>query len=244
MLTRCPECATRFRVHGEQLQIAEGKVRCGRCDCLFDAWMYSTDTLVSPEYAPSSGGVLVMESQPLPGSDVTTDVMEAVPAPISPSRPGSSLWKKAFGGSIVVLLLLALGLQGLWWQRHALAAHPEGLQLVRLLCSIAPCRPLPPRSPEHIQVLERQLAPHPDQPDVLRFHLLMVNRAPLAQPYPLVELRLLDERQRLAGVRRFTPAQYLAADKDIFLAPDTPTEAALELISPDEHISGFQLDFF
>jgi predicted Zn finger-like uncharacterized protein len=242
MLTRCPECATRFRVHEQQLQIAEGTVRCGRCGCVFGARMYSIQALAPPGYAPFGDGVLVMERRPPRGSHAATDATEAITVPISPTRSRSRHWQRALGGA-VVLLLLTLGLQGLWWQRHALAAHPAGLQLVRLLCRFAPCRPRPPKALEHIEVLERGLEPHPDRPDALRFHLRMVNRAPLAQPYPLVELRLLDGLQRLAGVRRFTPAQYLTADGDGLLAPDTPTDVDLELISPGERVSGFQLDF-
>ncbi len=239
MLTRCPECTTRFRVHEEQLQVAEGRVRCGRCDCLFDARIYSSQAPATTEYAAADA--VVVEHRPEPGTDTATD---AVTIPISPTRSRSPHWKKVLGGGTVLLLLLVLGLQGLWWQRYALAAHPEGLQLVRLLCRIAPCRPRPPRALEYIEVLERSLEPHPDRTDTLRFHLRMVNRASLAQPYPLLELHLLDEQQRLAGVRRFTPAQYLAEDGDGILAPDTPTNVDLELISPDEHVSGFQLDFF
>ncbi|MBC7192762.1 DUF3426 domain-containing protein [Marinobacter sp.] len=35
--TRCPECATRFQVSDEQLGIAKGKVRCGKCMAVFNA---------------------------------------------------------------------------------------------------------------------------------------------------------------------------------------------------------------
>jgi predicted Zn finger-like uncharacterized protein len=37
MLTRCPECATVFRVTPEQLKARQGRVRCGRCHCVFNA---------------------------------------------------------------------------------------------------------------------------------------------------------------------------------------------------------------
>lgn len=35
--TRCPECGTRFQVNDEQLGIAKGKVRCGKCMAVFNA---------------------------------------------------------------------------------------------------------------------------------------------------------------------------------------------------------------
>jgi predicted Zn finger-like uncharacterized protein len=37
MITRCPECATAFRVTYEQLEAREGRVRCGHCGEIFDA---------------------------------------------------------------------------------------------------------------------------------------------------------------------------------------------------------------
>lgn len=37
MLTRCPHCATAFRVYPEQLSVRDGHVRCGQCATVFDA---------------------------------------------------------------------------------------------------------------------------------------------------------------------------------------------------------------
>ena len=37
MLTRCPHCATTFRVTPEQLKARRGKVRCGKCRAIFNA---------------------------------------------------------------------------------------------------------------------------------------------------------------------------------------------------------------
>jgi len=42
MLTRCPQCATTFRVTPEQLKARQGRVRCGACQEVFNA----LDTLV------------------------------------------------------------------------------------------------------------------------------------------------------------------------------------------------------
>lgn len=36
LITRCPNCATRFRVTEDQLQVAKGQVRCGACLHVFD----------------------------------------------------------------------------------------------------------------------------------------------------------------------------------------------------------------
>lgn len=37
MLTRCPNCETRFRITPEQLKLRQGKVRCGECQHIFNA---------------------------------------------------------------------------------------------------------------------------------------------------------------------------------------------------------------
>ena len=37
MLTRCPSCATHFRVTPEQLKARSGRVRCGQCQNVFNA---------------------------------------------------------------------------------------------------------------------------------------------------------------------------------------------------------------
>ncbi len=38
LITRCPECRTAFRVHENQLAARQGKVRCGACGFIFDAF--------------------------------------------------------------------------------------------------------------------------------------------------------------------------------------------------------------
>ena len=37
MLTRCPNCQTIYRIHTEQLEMADGQAHCCRCDQIFDA---------------------------------------------------------------------------------------------------------------------------------------------------------------------------------------------------------------
>ena len=52
MRTRCPVCGTVFRVTSEQLRLKAGKVRCGHCQALFNAF----DSLMPDETpAPDAG---------------------------------------------------------------------------------------------------------------------------------------------------------------------------------------------
>ncbi|WP_166257440.1 DUF3426 domain-containing protein [Marinobacter salicampi] len=54
LLTRCPHCATRFRVTNEQLGIAKGKVRCGNCMEVFNAIEHQEKDGGKPAAAPAS----------------------------------------------------------------------------------------------------------------------------------------------------------------------------------------------
>ncbi len=48
MITRCPACATAFRVVADQLRVSDGWVRCGQCGEIFDAAADLHDNAVQP----------------------------------------------------------------------------------------------------------------------------------------------------------------------------------------------------
>jgi predicted Zn finger-like uncharacterized protein len=71
MLTRCPECATVFRVNPDQLKARQGRVRCGRCNRVFnaiDALIENVPAhLVSPPTAePAAHGSVEAEQHAAP----------------------------------------------------------------------------------------------------------------------------------------------------------------------------------
>lgn len=73
--TRCPECATTFRVTPEQLKAKQGRVRCGKCQHVFNAIETLHDALPAPPPIPE------IESQP--EFDVMEDSVADVPEDIS-----------------------------------------------------------------------------------------------------------------------------------------------------------------
>lgn len=84
MLTRCPGCTTTFRVTPDQVKARHGKVRCGRCQHVFDAIEHLVDALVvaptvaaaeAPHAAPAA---MVDAAPPTPAAD---PVDEAAPPP-------------------------------------------------------------------------------------------------------------------------------------------------------------------
>ncbi len=83
MLTRCPSCATHFRVTAEQLKLRAGRVRCGECQHVFNA----LDTLIEeplPPIAPPPPG-------PAPGQHPAfTAGLWIEPAGLAPADAASS----------------------------------------------------------------------------------------------------------------------------------------------------------
>lgn len=75
MLTRCPHCATAFRVTSEQLKARQGRVRCGACQGVFDA----LDSLAD-EVPPVVAGVPELEPELKPEPE---PLPEPEPEPVS-----------------------------------------------------------------------------------------------------------------------------------------------------------------
>lgn len=121
MVTRCPSCNTMFRVTPQQLQVRQGKVRCGRCMMVFDGFgglatlpeTAAQDELQTPsqETAGTREGVPAEAPPPAPaefGSASSTspppgpqaDAVHAPPsASFEASAPSTAIDDGLFGGN-------------------------------------------------------------------------------------------------------------------------------------------------
>lgn len=77
MRTRCPVCDTVFRVTSEQLRLKAGKVRCGHCQAVFNAF----DQLLPETTTPASHAAEAFSPVAAPPAPV------AAPAPLMPAPP-------------------------------------------------------------------------------------------------------------------------------------------------------------
>lgn len=88
LTTRCPSCETLFKVVPDQLRIADGWVRCGQCDEIFDAALHLLLVPPEPEWPltqqPESHNTLpTVEVTELPVSEISL-VDEGSFAPMIP----------------------------------------------------------------------------------------------------------------------------------------------------------------
>jgi predicted Zn finger-like uncharacterized protein len=83
MLTCCPGCSTTFRVTPEQLKMRAGKVRCGKCQTVFNALESLAEApsppLTSPEQPDHFG------REPLPGTSSALGTPDATVSEASPA---------------------------------------------------------------------------------------------------------------------------------------------------------------
>jgi predicted Zn finger-like uncharacterized protein len=93
MVTTCPACTTTFRVTPPQLSQSNGRVRCGRCTNVFDAFksLASLPDQTIPEPAASRAATAAPFPSidigiPAPGNVGSPSV--AIPVPVKPLQPG------------------------------------------------------------------------------------------------------------------------------------------------------------
>jgi predicted Zn finger-like uncharacterized protein len=79
LITRCPACATMFKVVADQLKVAQGWVRCGHCGEVFDAYLqFVTDEAARPGGLASTPGAMPAQSPAASPENLTDPPGEAL----------------------------------------------------------------------------------------------------------------------------------------------------------------------
>ena len=76
MFTQCPECQTTFRVTAAMLKAAQGRVRCGRCNAVFDALAFLMESSETDPTGESPDDGLIRESDDIPESAMEFDLTD------------------------------------------------------------------------------------------------------------------------------------------------------------------------
>ena len=183
---------------------------------------------------------------PFPIPDNLPEIQPAETAPLTleevlekgqDGKRGTIGWSLA----ILTLLLVALG-QLAWFGRDHLLRYPAGRQALEVACDLLPCQLPPRRAPAQLHVVSRAITSHPDREGALLVKLTLRNDATFTQPWPRIELSLLDSTGSLIARRDFHPEEYRAAAPGP-LQPGIPETLRLELEDPGDQVVGFQFDF-
>jgi predicted Zn finger-like uncharacterized protein len=152
-------------------------------------------------------------------------------------RRKSRIW--AFASACLLVVLLA---QLAWFTRDSWLTEPRLRPLAQSAAALG--LPLPPlRDPGPIELLSREIRPHPRLREALLARLSFRNNASLPQTLPRIEVTLFEHGGRIAGQRRFNADEYRTATTPSTLPSGGVLTVELELVDPGDAVTGFQIDF-
>jgi predicted Zn finger-like uncharacterized protein len=225
LVTRCPVCATAFRVQRTQLAARGGKVRCGKCGQIFDGIAALVEEGPEPLGAEPSPQLGLFD-----GSRRASVVDEEAPLPAfmadeEPARRMALLW-----GALALVALLVLGAQIVHRTRSDLAAQFPGMRdALATACRSIGCQVLLPRRASEMNIESSDLQADGRREGVIVLNALLKNRALSPQEYPALELTLTDEAGRPVLRRVLAPAEYLDAGRAIEQGMTSGAEVPLRL---------------
>jgi predicted Zn finger-like uncharacterized protein len=214
LATRCPHCNTLFKVTSGQLQLHEGKVRCGQCQAVFSGIEHltsaDTEAWQKLDLSPTQSNSTFISDENLTGGDGTnSENLFSTTPPVRPLlnfRQGSTTVKWT-----CLALLLALGIQTLWWQRTALVTHVPAMvarinqagPAVQQLFS-APATQALRVDGSGLQALDEQN---------VRVDLTLTNQQSLPAHWPYLKLDLLDPQGLVMASKSLAPGDYQLRDE-------------------------------
>ena len=269
-LTHCPDCQTAFKVTPEQLGLAKGWVRCGRCSTVFEAAKHFEPSLAAetpvlevpePVTAVETRRLTALAQKAkqraaLPASDRSSASLTAA-APTSPSRPSATRTADAavaadpklplgidrLWGGMALLALLTLLLQGLHAQRDYWAAQSPALRnLGESWCEVWGCQLAWPADPQAWVIEGSSFTQDSDGSYWLKLRIRNQRQHPMATP--ALELSLLDAQEQIV-IRRVFQSWDLSPEPVLPGLRELRTQIRFDVQSPQrERINGFRALIF
>ncbi|AXM96771.1 DUF3426 domain-containing protein [Pseudomonas plecoglossicida] len=199
-----------------------------------------TEPLPGERQEPGFAAKAERPSRKEPLVDVVDDPLQLGWEPPRPNWGKRLLWG--------VLTLLAAGLlafQYVWFHFDELARQDQYRPLFQQLCPTLGCE-VPTRVDiGRIKSSNLVVRSHPDFKGALIVDAIIYNRAPFAQPFPLLELRFADLNGQLIASRRFKPSEYLSGELAGRgeMPSQTPIHIALDILDPGPKAVNYSLSF-
>jgi predicted Zn finger-like uncharacterized protein len=150
-----------------------------------------------------------------------------------------ALWLAA-----VVVLVLALAVQLVHYNRDALARHAIAGPLLARAYAALGIELTAPVDLAAFEVRQWGAATDAAAPGTLRMRASIANRATFPQPYPLLRLALQDRFGNTVGVRDLQPQEYLPGrrGRERLLGAGQRADAEVSIVDPGAEAVGFELD--
>lgn len=244
MFTRCPQCKTVHPLSAALLSYARGSVRCGQCGKSYDALSYLFDQWPAGQaYRPARSATA---APPVLGQSASNTTAPAEITRADQDSAGQRInpYRWAWGLAMIVLVMLTIA-NAAWTFREPLMQQPRISAWLESNDWLQPEQQGMVRNPHQIQLTSRDLHSHPTRIGILVLSLTFVNLAQHRQPFPVLEVTLLDASNQWVARRRFQPFEYLrnGADIESGLATDVFLPVLLELGDPGSQAVGFEIQF-
>lgn len=253
MFTRCPGCHTVHPVNAALLASGNGRYRCGKCnkvtnalDSLFDEWPAAGAKAPASGDMPVLGVSLDLEAaaRSRRTAAVPDEPEEATDAGREGGRPTRWAVRGAWVAGAVAIAVVAAFQVAKFQGEPLLERAPVQSALVRMgLRDPPPATPF--RDLERIHLVSRELRSDSGRGGRLRLNATIVNRAPRNQPWPDLEITLLDAAGGAVSRETFEPSDYLAAGSDASkgMAPQAYLPLVVEMDDPGRRAVSFELAF-
>ncbi len=221
MQTKCPTCQSVFRVQKEQLKKADGLVRCGECQAIFNGYDHLLKNREKVAHTPE------MLKRMLLG------------------REEKSAMAIVSWSLIITLTALSLLLQLAYVKREWLASQPYIGQYVGTLCQhMTWCTLKPKRNLAQLQLVSRNVYSHPNIENALMINAVITNTAPFPQPYPTLLVSMSNVNGQIVAQRYFASSEYLQLNTEqMLMQPGKAVPVSVEVLDPGRDALAFELDF-
>jgi predicted Zn finger-like uncharacterized protein len=239
-ITHCPQCETAFKVSPQQLELAKGWVRCGRCAHVFEAALhFETPPDIPTPPVPSADAPSLFRAAVAPAvavTEVNTDFpLRSATTAADEAATLPMKWLVAAG-----MLVLALLLQFVMVQRNWLAAEEPALR--PLLSTVCACEVTWPREPEAVLIESSSFTENPQGGYTVQLRLKNTQHHPVAMP--ALELSLTDLQDQVL-VRRVFTAEEISGKDHVQALRDVRSTLNFDLDDKvSKHITGFRAVVF
>jgi len=260
LAVQCPQCLTAFKVVQDQLKVANGWVRCGRCEQVFDArshWLAVGDAEADNAVAadpPVHSPPLIATAGPLeavPSAhdasldngapqheddfselDLTQNVLHS-----QPTRP-RRVWH-VLNFSLALLLCV----QWAWWAKSPLLAHwPSAHEWAQSQCAQWHCHIEWPQGLASVMIERAHFEPDGEGHHRLQIQLSNRGSHPVATPW--LDLSLTDGDDRVV-IRRALGPQELGLPRHLIPGADTVSSVHWRVDSDvEDRLSGYRAEIF
>lgn len=266
MYTQCPECLTIYKVAVIVLAEGHGSVRCGHCAAVFDALRTLTEHLppepVQHLLVHPGGGVLPQLSVPAlrpkpseqqaalfdpderPQHHLARSAQTPAFARTRARQVRSSVRNWPWVVGVVVLATCLLAQVG-YAKRAQLLDNASVRPWLDQICGGIGCSLPLHHDPAQLELLSRDIRPHPSVPGALIISATLRNDAEFAQAFPAVEITLSDLDENRIAMRRFLPREYLPNSHSLAsgLAPGATAALVFEVADPGKNAVAFEFKF-